>query len=289
MRTISCFKKILAALLLLVISFSVFSATVFALTDEERANRFVSSVGEFSEIIDLDDKKAHLDALKGDFYFSDESYTGVSEALRLLQEYEEEIESLIETCEAFINAVGNAYMIDADDYVSLKLVLVEAEQYLGSLDNTYNGVTGALEDYRSLLAEIREREVYTDEFLALVASASGKTDYKTLSGIINTSKFYLANDLFLVDYPGVSDALATLDDVDEFLAGTIAEANKFVALVNGLGAAEDIRAAIISAYQTLALQDLTAPGVSNSKTILDATRDSYNEKINKINADWDKL
>ncbi len=284
------FKKIIAAGLSLVLAFTFFSTGVLAEGEADRAARFVSAVEEFSELSDLDARKSHLASVKSaDVYFDDVSYEGVAEALSLLAEHEARINEAVGNCDAFIDAVGSALLVESDDYSALKTALTEAAKYLSKLDSTYDGIPGAKSDYQSMAGELTLREKYMEEFLKLVGSMSALTDYETRLEAFNDAEDYIAGEEFIEDYPGVAEALALLDEADTMLEEAVAAASEFVSLVNALGLGDDIASELLAAYAALAELDVTAPGVSLSKTILNAATEGYNEKVRGINEDWGNL
>ena len=290
MRKPSVFKRILAVAITSAIVFVSFSATALAEGEEERAARFISAVEEFSELADLDEKKSHLATVKSaEIYFSDESYDGVTEALASLAQYEALINEAVANCDAFIDAVDTALMTDVDDYEAFKAALTEAEKYFKKLDSTYDGILGAQSDYKSMSGELTEREKYTEDFLKAVEKIATATDYNTRLEAYNDAEEYIEGESFIATYPGVAEALATLEATDALLEEAVAEAGAFVSLISRLGTGDNIVDELLAAYAALAQQDITAPGVSMSKLILDTATEAYNASVHAVNEDWSNL
>lgn len=255
---------------------------------EARADAFIQYVGQFPDIHDLDQKLAAIStARRDDVIFTDVTYPGIADALSALEDFKGEVLPLVENCNSFIAAVDLALSFDEDEYLEIAMALADAERYrdLG-LDNTYDGISGAIASYNELSSKITTKELYTEEFLRAVEDLAGKTDYKSFSAAYEYAVDYTKNESFLPTYPGVSEALESLKSAEETMKEAIKRANAFVQYVNSLGSTGNIALELIESYDRLSGVDFTIDTAASAKAILDGAIADYNTRVSLANSDF---
>ena len=254
---------------------------------KNRADSFIAHVNSFSELSDLDEKlSAVLTARREDVLFTDASYPGISEALLELEEFEETVLETVDVCLSFIDAVDLVLSIDEADYIELSEALAEASLYVDRVDKTFDGIDGAYQSYVSIKSALREKELYTEEFLSAVADLKEITDYKSFSKAYNNVLDYTKSENFIPDYKGVSEALKYLEDAEGAMKDAVKRANAFVSYVNTLGASGNLALDLINAFTYLEGVDLTVDGVSSAVSMLDSAIAEYNARAKRANADF---
>ena len=261
-----------------------FTASAEADGDADRAAAFILAVNSISEKTTLSEREIAIAAARSEgVYFDDESYDGVTEALKLLAEYEAIIEAEIGRCLEFCDIVDAASSLDViEDYLELKALLEEAKGYLNIVDKTYIGVSGAVGIYGNLTSELLKKEQRVATFLEQVARMSAATVYSEKYDAYREAKMICSAKDFLNTHPDVIAAKADFDAASDYFGDCAFVAAMFAEQVDKIYDAEILGEAINDAYEIYVNMDKTYPSdfISEFNNIVD----DYNEAATKINS-----
>lgn len=276
--------------LLLSAAFAVtFATSTFAATDNERAEAFIAAVEAISDAATLSDKKACADYAKSDgIYFTDTSFEGVAEALEELEEKASAIDEAIAVSQAFVENVSLAvseYYGDGS-YLIVRAALDAAKDSYYTADSTWQGVLSARESYSTINTELAPGEATSKSFVNQVTSCitainDGGDVYKTVLESFNNAK---GNEKEIIaEYPGVSEAVELLSEIEEYLQNAEATANEFIAAVSLVGTGNPYER-IPAAYAILKNTDKTVKGVSAAIKTLEGKVAAINTVIELANS-----
>ena len=278
----------LLCLLLCAALTAVFATGTLAVTDEERAEAFISAVEAISDAATLSDKKACVDYAKSEgVYFTDTTIDGVAEALDALEEKETAINAAIEASEAFVENVSVAVSeyYGGGSYLAVRAALDAAEANFYSSDSTWQGVLSARNSYSTINSELLPGETDSRSYIKYANECSeiialGGDIYSDLSSAYSNAKDF--EKTLIDEFPGVSEATEVLLAAEECMQAAEASANEFIAAVSGVGVGNPYEK-IPAAYALLEEIDKSVKGVSAAVRSLEGRAAAINAIAERAN------
>ena len=260
------------------------TALADGVTDGERAESFINAVNDISKKTSLAERELAIAAARSEtVYFDDESFEGVSEALAKLAEEERLLEEQIAYCLEFCDIVDAASVLDdIEDYLELKELIEEAQEYLDIIDTTYIGVPGAINILGTIATALSKKEQRVETYLGYVAAMSEATLYAEKYAAYREADLISSSRDFLYTHPDVSAAESAFREADEYFGECAFVAAMFAERVDSIGSADVIGEAINDAFLIYVGMDKTYP--SSYIGEFEAVVEDYNNTAAKINS-----